>query len=223
MNGSQHKIVGIGFGIAASYACLKTGNDAWSVMCVPMSMVGCMLPDIDHDMTKIGRKRKLATTVTNTGLTIMCVLGLAAIGFIAVSTTLQLTNYKTNWMQLAIMAGCIIGFLVLRSILSNNKTIKWMTKHRGLMHTLVMPALLFIAMKSTNVPIMYSALLGTLIGYCSHLIADCCTKDGCPLLWPITKKSIHITNITTKQKGVCNAMAFGLCIAALALVYVMFK
>ena len=34
-------------------------------------------------------------------------------------------------------------------------------------------------------------------GYTSHLFADCETKAGCPILWPLYKKNISILPVTT--------------------------
>ena len=60
MMGTQHKVVGIGFGIAtALYVAEGLGEPAPAMLSMAAATVGSMLPDIDHDRSRIGRKRKL--------------------------------------------------------------------------------------------------------------------------------------------------------------------
>ena len=71
--------------------------------------------------------------------------------------------------------------------------------HRGITHTLLVPALLALAMWAIPtylnlVPLINTALMsilfGVQFGYCMHIFADMFNGKGCPILWPIVRKKI---------------------------------
>ena len=65
------------------------------------------------------------------------------------------------------------------------------------MHTLIVPLTILIGAKVNSYQVMNILLLGLAAGYLSHLVADCLTHDGCPILYPLSKTSIHLMNIKT--------------------------
>lgn len=74
--------------------------------------------------------------------------------------------------------------------------------HRTITHAplwIIPLVILYIMMPkfltSPNIPIWQSALLGYIAGYICHLIGDILTKGGIPLLYPFSKKRVHLTNI----------------------------
>jgi membrane-bound metal-dependent hydrolase YbcI (DUF457 family) len=67
------------------------------------------------------------------------------------------------------------------------------------MHTLIPPAFILIAAYATNFPFWKYSLIGLFVGYCSHLLADMLTVEGCPILWPFTRKNIHLLPLKTKD------------------------
>jgi membrane-bound metal-dependent hydrolase YbcI (DUF457 family) len=71
----------------------------------------------------------------------------------------------------------------------------WMFRHRGIMHTNLVPAGLIIL--SFNVTDMYlqQALMTLAAGYVLHLFADCLTRRGCPVLFPLTRHNIHFLKL----------------------------
>jgi len=61
---------------------------------------------------------------------------------------------------------------------------QWFTKHRGLLHSLILAVLLSLILGSVNV----WAGFGFFVGYVSHLFLDCLTKSGVRLFWPLPWK-----------------------------------
>ena len=72
--------------------------------------------------------------------------------------------------------------------------------HRGITHTLLVPAILAVAMYYLNViaiPIIPSLLLGLEVGWLAHIVADIFNRKGVPILWPIYPKKIHLACFKT--------------------------
>jgi membrane-bound metal-dependent hydrolase YbcI (DUF457 family) len=61
--------------------------------------------------------------------------------------------------------------------------------HRGLTHTFVFAFALFPLALSVLVPlgVSYAGLwaLACTVGALAHILGDCCTEHGCPVLWPL--------------------------------------
>lgn len=221
MTGVQHKVVGVGFGLASSYIIVHGFGEQMGAICAATSAIGCMLPDIDHDMTKIGRKRKVLTNLGHGAANIVLYGGIAVVGILILLMALGMNKYGMNMTTLAIVGGGLVATIILRKVIGNSKTFKWATKHRGLMHTNVIPALLGLALTVSDAPIYRYSVLGLLIGYVSHLFADMMTVEGCPVLFPITKINIRILRLKTKDRS-CTVCAWVLAIAAVAIAVVFF-
>ena len=76
--------------------------------------------------------------------------------------------------------------------------------HRGITHTLLVPALLIAVMVFTNVyfarwrslqGVLFSLVFGFLYGYVVHIAADLFNGKGCPIFWPITKNKVHVMDL----------------------------
>ncbi len=73
----------------------------------------------------------------------------------------------------------------------NNRNSNNYLKHRGIMHSLTMPLLIYL---------VYFALMGNnlilpfIVGYASHLLLDVLTPMGVPLIMPITNKHFRIAS-----------------------------
>ena len=61
---------------------------------------------------------------------------------------------------------------------------QFFTKHRGLLHSLIVGLLLSLIIAS----ISQWAGFGFFVGYISHLFLDCLTKSGVKLFWPLPWK-----------------------------------
>ena len=222
MTGAQHKVVGVGWGLAGAYIAVAGHGDPTGALIAATSVIGCMLPDIDHDMTKIGRKRKVVTTLTTTVVNAI-VFGGIVVGLIAALFVFKgFIDFGVSPVRLLLAVAGLGIVAVLKKVIGNSKTFKWATKHRGLMHTLFVPLLMGLALTASDYPVYHYGVLGLLIGYLSHLFADMETVEGCPVLFPITKKHIRFpTKFKTKDKS-CTVAAYVTAILAVAfgIVYV---
>lgn len=222
MTGVQHKIVGAGFGAAAAYVMIAGYDNPNGVLVLGASIVGSMLPDIDHDRTKIGRKRafltNLATNVANTVIFIAIVAGMIAAALVVKG----FVDFGVHpGILLAVSGGGVIIF-VLKKVVGDSKIFKWATKHRGLMHTNVVPALLAVALTASEYWLYRYAVMGLLVGYVSHLFADMLTVEGCPVLFPLTRKNIRIGKLVTKDPK-CTRVAYVVAILAVIAGYCIVK
>lgn len=222
MTGKQHKVVGAGFGIAGAYILWSKTHDMNAALLVPAAIAGSMLPDIDHDRTKLGRGRKVFTTISSGLASVLIYGGIALAGVLLVVTLLGIKSFGFSPTILGIVLGGLLLVAVLRPILKNSKAFKWATKHRGLMHTLVVPALLIVAVYLTPFPLWRALLIGLAVGYLSHLFADCLTVEGCPVFFPISIIPLRLPpHLRTKNKS-CTVAAFILAILAVVLALIFF-
>lgn len=193
MTGKSHKAIGT----AAGFTLMAYGISK-GVPLAPLALVaspfGAMLPDIDHDMTKMGRKRKKVTDILKVAIPLAIVSLIALIMFEAIKSR--------DVLSAVVKVSCIVAPIAVLGILSKvpyiKKQWKFATAHRGFMHTAVIPVMctivLFVGLESD---VLYWILAGFVAGYSSHLFADTLTIDGTPLLWPITRKSIRLLKIRT--------------------------
>ena len=194
MNGKQHFKVGIGAGIGTAI-CLVTMEPYGFEPTVGAALGGITaafaskLPDIDHNSTKVGRVRKKVTGTSNFVVT----AGLGALTiFPIILAILGRTNvfgFELGMELLLKMSGASIVILVVKSAISKNKTFKWMTAHRGFMHTLILPIAFGVAAWIIPSVMIQRMLIGLTVGYVCHLDADMYTVDGCPLMFPISRHS----------------------------------
>lgn len=221
MTGAQHKVVGIGVGIAAAYAFVQTNNEPAAAIVAAGSAIGCWLPDMDHDMTKLGRKRKVLTNLTNTMASIVVLGGIVASLGLIILMTLGIRDYGIDTKLLYVCAGGLALLAIASKFIKNSKTFRWATKHRGLMHTLLVPALMCTALRVSDYPVYTYIVIGLIVGYCSHLFADMLTVEGCPILFPITKKNFRFLKLRTKDKS-CTVAAWTVAMLSCVISYLVF-
>lgn len=72
-------------------------------------------------------------------------------------------------------------------------------KHRGITHTLVVPALLgvLVYFKFQGAGLWSEVLIGIMVGWTAHIVADLFNRKGVPLFWPIFPKRIHVAAVKT--------------------------
>lgn len=218
MTGVQHKVVGTGAGIAAAYILVAGMGEPVGALVVGTSIVGCMLPDIDHDKTKIGRKRKFVTELSGKMLNTLIYGGIILGAVLVLALTYGFVNFGIDPIRLMIGVVGLVVVAVLKKLIMNSSTVQWAAKHRGLMHTLVVPVLLYVLMGMSDFSVWHYGVLGLFIGYCSHLFADMQTVEGCPVLFPLTKNNIRIMKLRTKEKS-CTKWAYIDAILMIGLAY----
>ena len=70
--------------------------------------------------------------------------------------------------------------------------------HRGITHTLLIPALLTIIMWDFSFSVVLSSLVfGLLFGWVAHIAADMLNRKGVPVLWPLLSQKMHVMCIKT--------------------------
>jgi len=206
MTGKTHKFIGITAGAAIAYTAFS-GNpeNLFYLIACP---IGAMIPDIDHDSSKLGRTRKNIMTAVSTLF--------SSFAFVAILFFLVDAYQKSRLLPaIATVLIIIVPFAMLISlskIKAVKKNLKFMVKHRGLMHTLILPACMFGAGFLVTEPTFKILLTGVNIGYITHILSDLLTTRGCPVLYPVTKKNIRFMNIKTGSPGEYIA---GLVLAAL--------
>ena len=207
MNGVQHKVVGTGAGIASAMILSANTSDPLSVIVAGAAIVGCMLPDIDHDKTKIGRKRKVVTTAGNTLFNVV-VYGGIALALVAIwAVAYGFASVGVNITNLVIAVIGLIVVAVAKKIIGSSQTFRWAAKHRGLMHTLLVPVIGVILYFASSFGLWRYAMMGLVIGYLSHLFADMQTVEGCPVLFPFTRNNIRFMKLSTKDSK-CTVFAY---------------
>ena len=221
MTGVQHKVVGVGVGLAAAYTFVRIGDDPSAAIIAAGSAIGCWLPDMDHDMTKLGRKRKVLTNLTSKMASIVVLGGI--VGSIALILLMMfgIRDYGIELNLLYISAGGLILLAIASKLIRNSKTFRWATKHRGLMHTLIPPAIIYTALYISDYPIYRYIVIGLIVGYISHIFSDMLTVEGCPILFPISKKNIRFLKLRTKDKS-CTVAAWTVAILSCVISYLVF-
>lgn len=82
--------------------------------------------------------------------------------------------------------------------------------HRGITHTLLVPAILafvmwYVAAYLTSISalasILMSLVFGMFSGWVLHIFADLFNGKGVPLFWPLLKKKIHIADFPSEGIG----------------------
>jgi inner membrane protein len=193
MTGKTHKFIGIAAGAAAAYYGMTVIDNDAALFYLMACPIGAMIPDIDHDNSKLGRSRKNITTAIST---LFSSFALVAVIFFLVDA------YQNERLFSAISTVLLIliPFVLLASLSKIKvvkKNLKFMVKHRGLMHTLILPACMFGAGFLVTEPTFKILLTGLNIGYITHILSDLLTTRGCPILYPVTKKNIKFMNIKT--------------------------
>jgi inner membrane protein len=77
-----------------------------------------------------------------------------------------------------------------------------MLTHRGITHTLLVPALLAVLIwwiLPKNIPLLPTVVLGFGVGYVVHIVADMFNSKGVPILWPLAKAHIAIASLKTRS------------------------
>jgi len=201
MTGKSHKAIGTAVGAAITIYGLRNGINA-APLALLSAPLAAMLPDIDHNSSKYGRSRKIiAKTAT-------IIAGTAAIGVAWYYSAYIVANYTTLLiMALGFVAPVTIVYLLSQTRKAKN-LIGFASKHRGITHTLVLPLCMLFAVQFVTELYFQILAYGFIAGYLSHIVADCFTRKGCPIFFPITTKTINLTNIATGSQAekICMAV-----------------
>ncbi len=194
MLGYQHKKMGVAAGIGVLSYTILSKSDSSLALCMLTTPFGAMLPDIDHDRTKLGSKRKKVTSLIKYSI-------FAGISFYMYS------SFTSGGIATGIFSSLyLLGLVIILNVISKNKYIHeqlgFITKHRGIMHTLI-PIIFFIGTTFWITNDLYvKGIYGLCLGYIIHLLGDASTTEGVPIVWPLSKKfnfRYLILNTTNKK------------------------
>lgn len=173
MSGDQHLRIGVVAGVSVGIALGVVIAPEYGAVAI-VSPIFAMLPDIDSSQSKLGRVAKLVLKLA----VMLLVLAVAA-------TTLYFI-YTRNRTALIVEVVSLAVLVVLKTVFTvvENKThiVHTSTRHRGIMHTEVIPILICQGILYYDNVLIDALLVGALVGYTSHLFADMFTKMGCPIL-----------------------------------------
>jgi len=190
MTGKSHKAIGTAAGAAIALYGIRQGDFVFALALVTAPLAA-MLPDIDHGSARIGRIRKLAANI------IVTVAAVAIVAAVWIQGHFLVENYRT---LLMVGLGVVIPTFFLFK-LSQTRWVRenwgFVTKHRGIMHTLIIPVFTILATIYIRDRYVLVLTMGFLAGYLSHILADCLTTKGCPILFPISKKNVKLSKVKT--------------------------
>lgn len=136
------------------------------------SLITALLPDLDSSTSKISQKLPIIQI-----LKIFCIIGILY-SFLFILDIKTKTIIYNNFYKF-ISYFCIFSFLYIS------------LSHRKLLHSLIFIFLLWIPINKYigfNTIFRNAISMGLLMGIFAHLVGDCFTTDGCPLLYPLPIK-----------------------------------
>ena len=208
MTGKTHKAIGIATGLAFSVYGLRHGNPA-AILGMVSAPMAAMLPDIDHGGSRIGKTWKMAANI-------IVAVAILALIISAWRYSWHIANYRTLILVVFVLAIPTLILFGISQTKWGRSLIGFAVKHRGIMHTLLLPICMFFAVGFINEVYFRILALGALLGYTSHILADCFTTNGCPILFPFTRKNISLLKIKTgsAEERICAAVIITLILVA---------
>ena len=181
-------------------------------MAVP---VGALLPDIDIPQSRLGQKFKfLSKNMKHRGITHTLLMPLVLfLGTTSVKT-------RTSSIISAIVVGLMVSMLFdakmnwkKGSILTKLKN--FIVNKKGIVTTIILLILAMIA-PATGASILW----GLMCGWTLHIFEDLFNYKGCPILYPASKKHVHIASFKTRHwsEGLFLILWMGVCLVWLAIV-----
>lgn len=186
MTGKSHFTLGCAVAGAIAYLGVQDNNVGQVAMTLTIPF-GAMLPDIDHDMSKLGQKRVKIVNYIKLAIKVVCVLYALDLAYMIVINKQEPAAVITG--SLVSYGPILFAILVTHNPIFRSKT-KFFRKHRGIMHTLFPIGGLILGAYMLKGGFMSMLLTGVSTGYATHLFADQETKMGNPLLWPLTDKNV---------------------------------
>ena len=158
------------------------------VLSTAASAVGAMLPDIDHNNSALGSQRKKVVDFATKILSVL--FGLVVLAFCGILIASEMYTQLIIMTLLTVLPIFVLSSFAHLPFIRN--TLKFFVKHRGIMHTLAAPLLLYLGYTLILNTTVRFGLLAMAAGYISHLFLDCLTKRGCPLFWPVIPRNISL-------------------------------
>ena len=136
------------------------------------------------------------------------IVGVSTVAALCVThPTLNLfgTEIHTWWGLLLSSTGALLPDIDIEGskMGSKHKFLSKHLKHRGITHTLLVPAIVSVIIYFAlgAIPVLPDVLFGFLIAYLSHIVADMFNKKGVPILWPITKHHFYVATFNAQKQS----------------------
>lgn len=140
---------------------------------IPTAVVGSMLPDVDIENSRVSKKFPFVSPfLKHRGITHTLV-------FVATCYLSMAVNYSLNTkLIISAIFGLIFGILTIKGRFALLKTLA--------------VAGIFAALSYSGEEVLPSLLFGMGFGWLFHIVEDMFNKKGCPILWPLTNKKLHL-------------------------------
>jgi membrane-bound metal-dependent hydrolase YbcI (DUF457 family) len=192
VNAGPHFAIGAACGLALSGAL-----PVEPVPTIALCALAALLPDLDHHSS-------LATSWLRSGLTLVAL----AAAVLAATHTDAIARYSAGASALVLLAellpsvspsqqlllvGLVVGVLVFAVVsLVGGRLEPWhWVEHRGPLHAPILVPLVGLL----GALLLASPSLGLVVaaGWATHLLTDAPTYRGLPLLWPYSRRMLHVT------------------------------
>ena len=173
---------------------------------VGASMIGAMLPDIDHPNSRISKKAKITSRVVNT---VVGHRGLFHSPIFILALWFLFTFVKTTVLNSKAL-GDVTSLIISMGIPFAGIIVALLKRGRfSVISTMLIGMVFYWISQGYSMEVLYQCFTtGIIVGYVSHLLMDFMTRAGIPLLYPFTNKKYHIMSLKTGRDDLLAALIF---------------
>ena len=211
MNYTAHKIGGLSLGAAVALSMFgnPVGNSLVQLqegIVIGASMIGAMLPDIDHPNSKISKKARITSRVVNT---VAGHRGLLHAPLFVVLLWILFRIVKTTMINSSVVSS-VISLIISMAVPFAGIIIALMKRGRiSVTATMLIGMVFYWISQVYSMEMLYQCFTtGIITGYISHLAMDSMTRTGIPLLYPITNRKYHVLSLKTGRDDLLAALIF---------------
>jgi membrane-bound metal-dependent hydrolase YbcI (DUF457 family) len=193
MLGRQHALAGTAAWLAVAPALAQSpGQVALGAL---VAAGGGMAPDFDQHGSTIGRTYGPITNVAARVIGAVSgghrngthsLLGLA--GLTALASAATVYGGPLRWILLWVLLG--VACVAYRLVLPGHRRLT------SIIHAVAM-GLVTVVVLASGLEVTTVLVVGVGLGAATHILLDCLTKEGCPLLWPFSKARFKVALFTT--------------------------
>lgn len=167
---------------------------------ISSSVIGAVLPDIDHPDSHVGRRHRVASSVINSAT--------GHRGFFHSPLCLAILYFGMKYLYMLLMGsaiGKIFESFLMWALLALSGFFLALLKHRSIS---VVPLILaasglFGLFNNGNIDQFFETMhIGVTAGYASHLFLDFLTVGGIPLFYPVIKRPYHMLNLRSGKSDI---------------------
>lgn len=170
------------------------GNSISPIMALPGVAVGAFLPDIDIHQSRLGQKFKIISGMLgHRGITHTLLVPAILLLSIGIS------HSRGANVIMSLVLGYLVGLLFDKRRSKKKGNLIWTFRNivssiRGLILGIVL-----VALSLMSVNVWGSCAFGLAVGWIGHIFEDLFNYKGCPIMWPISNKHVHIMSVKTRH------------------------